>query len=272
MVHMMHGLCVGGRILPVNVLCPQSLLACDPPASNLKACVKAQVPKCALLLHPAAPTVTDDGFLSSQRPSKTGMGSSSQPSDTNPAAAAAPAASVAPAALQALHQLLALQPAAPAAAAAARLTALVACLSPDASIPAELLPALGVCATEGTAPTGSTRADEAGPSAAGAGAAVVAVEAKDRLGMLLLLLQALNSGPQQCPELVACMSRQLVACLNQAAGDAELLPVLLQALLLALVATVGSIAVDPGSTDVHVRVWQHAQDLLQVSRGKAPGL
>jgi hypothetical protein len=86
--------------------------------------------------------------------------------------------------------------------------------------------------------------------------------------MLLLLLEGFNSGPQQCPELVAYMSRQVVACLSQGAGDAELLPVLMQALLLALVATVGSIAADPGSTEMHVRVWQHAQDLLQVSMGQ----
>jgi hypothetical protein len=59
-----------------------------------------------------------------------------------------------------------------------------------------------------------------------------------------------------------------VACLSQVAGDAELLPVLMQALLLALVATVRSIAADPGSTEMHVRVWQHAQDLLQVGRGR----
>jgi hypothetical protein len=82
--------------------------------------------------------------------------------------------------------------------------------------------------------------------------------------MLLLLLQSLSQGPQQCPALVASLSQQVVACVNQSAGNAQLLPLLLQALLLALTATVNSIAAEPRSVDMHVRVWQHAQDTLQV--------
>lgn len=176
----------------------------------------------------------------------------------------------------------------PAAAAAARLAALLSSLAPDASIPAELLPALGVGSKE--PPTAAAAATTVlagadapitptGPlsdalrnavlspapaAAAAAAAAAGAVDATARLEMLLLLLHSLNQGPQQCPALVASLSQQVVACVNQSAGNVQLLPLLLQALLLALTATVSSIAAEPHSVDMHVRVWQHAQDTLQV--------
>jgi hypothetical protein len=179
-----------------------------------------------------------------------------------------------------MHQLLELQPAA---AAAARLAALLACLAPDASIPPDLLPALGACsagclpaaAAAGSAaaadapvtPTGSLAdalRNAALSPAPGNAAATAVVHTKDRLEMLVLLLQGLTNGPQQCPALVASLSQQVVACVNQSAGNLELLPLLLQALLSALLATVSSIAAEPASVDMHVRVWQHAQDTMQV--------
>jgi hypothetical protein len=93
------------------------------------------------------------------------------------------------------------------------------------------------------------------------------VHTKDRLEMLVLLLQGLTNNLQQCPALVASLSQQVVAFVNQTAGNAELLPLLLQALLLALLATVSSIAAEPASVDMHVGVWQHAQDTMQVRPG-----
>lgn len=238
---------------------------------------------CVVLCHPA---VTEGGFVSSQRPSK----GSSQPTDTSntqppPPPAAGPGKSAAHSAIQAMQQLLELQPAMPAAAAAARLAALLSSLAPDASIAAELLPALGVCSKE--LPTAAAAAAAAGLAGAdapvtptgplsdalrnaalspapAAAAAAGAVDTTARLEMLLLLLHSLSQGPQQCPALVASLSQQVVACVNQSAGNAQLLPLLLQALLLALTATVSSIAAEPHSVDMHVRVWQHAQDILQV--------
>lgn len=235
--------------------------------------------------------VLEGGFVSSQRPGKGSGGSSSQPTDTTPAGAAAgPAAttaqSAAQAALYAMHQLQELRPAAPAAAAAARLAALLASLAPDANIPAELLPALGLRSTlpspavdPPTTPVGplADALRNAALSPAPAGAAVAAaeggcaVDTTAQLEMLILLLQGLSNGPQQCPALVASLSQQVVACVNQSAGDAEALPLLLQALLLALVATVSSIAAEPRGVDMHVRVWQHAQDSLQVRGQKSLG-
>lgn len=89
--------------------------------------------------------------------------------------------------------------------------------------------------------------------------------------MLQLLLQGLTSGVVQCSAMVACLSQQAVAHLAQAAAthQPQLLPAVLQTLLLALVATVNSIAAEPSSVDLHVRVWQHAQDALQV-QGRLP--
>lgn len=181
-----------------------------------------------------------------------------------------------------MHQLQELQPAAPAAAAAARLVALLASLAPDVSVPAELLPALGLISTDSTpaaeqptTPMGpladALRNAALSPTPAGAAAVAAAaaggraVDAATRLEMLILLLQGLSNGPQQCPALVASLCQQVVSCVNQSAGDAEALPLLLQTLLLSLVATVSSIAAEPQGVDVHVRVWQHAQDALQVS-------
>jgi len=82
--------------------------------------------------------------------------------------------------------------------------------------------------------------------------------------MLLLLLEGLTRGAVQSPPVIASLAQQVVAHLSTAAAMPELLLVLLQALLLALVATVTSIAAEPRSVDMHVRVWQHAQDHLQV--------
>jgi hypothetical protein len=92
--------------------------------------------------------------------------------------------------------------------------------------------------------------------------------------MLLLLLQSLCGGLVESPALVAALSQQVVSALNQAVGssssssgcaDLPLPPTLLQALLLALAATVHSVAAEPSSVEMHARVWQHAQDALQVS-------
>jgi hypothetical protein len=152
-----------------------------------------------------------------------------------------------------MQQLLMTQPALPAAAVAARLVAVIASLAPDSRVPQQLLPAFGAAC--------------ASPSAAGASnveAGAAAVSDKQRLRVLLLLLDAFAAAPLQCPPLVACLGQQVVLWLQHASSPGELMPLVLRAALLALTAATCSTAQEPRSTALHMAVWQQAQDIMQV--------
>eukprot|EP00883_Tetradesmus_obliquus_P008640 jgi/Sobl393_1/19368/SZX76090.1 len=204
-----------------------------------------------------AQLTAEGGFLSSQRP---GKGTSSQPSDSGQAAAAAAAASspssrasAAELALQTMQQLLQLQPGTPDAAAIARIVAMVASLGPACHTPASLASALGLSAT---------------PLAAAAAAAAdddTTDQKQDlhKVQLLGLLLRGLLSVPGQSGALVACVAQQAVAWLPHAARQPDLCAELLPVLLLAMVAAAGSAAAEPGSAEMHMRVWQDARDHLQ---------
>jgi hypothetical protein len=279
-------------IVSVKVDVVQQLSTPDPDVTAHPACSICT----AQLICPIAPSasfpaaaavaasVTEGGFLSSQRPSKGSGGNSSQQMDTATPAAQQPQ-SPAQAALAAMHDLSAQQPPGSPAAAAARLAALLACLGPEASIPQELLPAVGLhgpneanaSGSEGIAHAGALAGAAMATGAAGAAGTAAnvagvggAMGATESLEMLLLLLRGLCGGQGQSSALVAALSQQVVAALNQAVGgssstDAPVPPALLQALLLALAATVHNITAESGSVEMHARVWQHAQDALQVS-------
>lgn len=217
-------------------------------------------------MAPCNASAAEGGFLSSQRP---GKGSSSQPSDTGEADKGSGASisqpSVAELAVQTMQQLLQLQPAATDAAAVARITGVMACLGPSARVPANVAKALGLQslvpahgeADSGTAPQLLLLAAEPGEQDH--------QEADlHKVHLLLVMLQGLASAPHQSPALLACLSQQVVAWLPQASRQPELCARLLPSLLLAMVATACSAAAEPSATELHMAVWHHARDWLQV--------
>eukprot|EP00878_Enallax_costatus_P012343 GHUV01012892.1.p1 GENE.GHUV01012892.1~~GHUV01012892.1.p1 ORF type:complete len:1174 (+),score=406.36 GHUV01012892.1:1698-5219(+) len=220
-------------------------------SGELPSDVSASPAKKKRRLKQAQLTVTEGGFLCSQRPGK----ASSQPSDTTASHDSSPPAAGAVAA-NTMQQLLSLQHPDITGAAAARLAGVIACLSPTSVVPAVFVPHLCLHSSLGAA---------AGQAEDGAAQQEHDTEAHaaQKVRLLWAVLRSLVASPRAPALLVACVSQQVVAWLPRLSSHAEVLADFLPALLLALVATVNSTAAEPATAETHRRVWQEAIEWMQ---------